>query len=466
MGHGNFMEGDQDQQSDGFLDIPHARQLNFYNRWQYDSGRRLESQLGWRLVHDERIGGQTGKGLAPGTEPYRTDVVNRRAEVFGKLGIVFPEKPAKSIGNILQLTGHELDSKFGVRTYQAVQRTLFVQSIIQNTFPSAEHQYKVGLNYRRDYWWERVDSSERVINESVPGIFAEYTYNHIDKFSMVAGGRADLHNSYGMIWTPRLHLRYNFTPDFLLRISAGSSFRVPNLYADNISIFASSRRVVVLDSILPERAWNFGFNSTYRFKWMEREGSVNFDAYRTQFVNQLVVDRVTSYDEVSFYNLSGESYANSFQLSVDYEIVPRLDVRLAAKKDDVRVTYDGSLQVKPLVPQDRFLLNIGWQSPNEHWRIDYTLVREGVKRLLPTYPDPDFTTEGNYSPVFYTMNLQLTKVFRKFELYGGSENLLNYYQLHPVVNAQNPFGTEFDATNVWGPLDGRRIYLGLRMSVR
>jgi outer membrane receptor for ferrienterochelin and colicin len=466
MGHGNLMEGNQDQQKDGFLDIPHARQLNFYNRWQHHNGRRLESQLGWRLIHDERQGGQTGFTLMPGQVPYHTNVLNRRAEIFGKLGIIFPERPSLSIGNIVQFTAHDLDATFGIRGYDAQQRTLFMQSILQNTFRSADHGYKVGINYRRDRWDEMADSSLRTVDESVPGIFAEYTYNRTDRFSMVAGGRADLHNIYGWIWTPRLHLRYSFTPDLLIRLSAGNSFRVPNLYADNISVFASSRRLVVGDSIRPERAWNFGANATWKFRLKEREGSVNLDAYRTVFVDQLVVDRVTAVNEVSFYNLNGSSFANSFQVAVDHELLPRLDVRLAAKMEDVKVTYNNSLQRKPLVPRDRFLLNLAWNSRNEHWRVDYTVVREGSKRLIPTFYDPEIGEEAAVSPVFYTMNLQLTKVFRRFELYGGSENVLNYIQQHPIVNAKDPFGTEFDATNVWAPLDGRRIYLGVRWSVR
>jgi outer membrane receptor for ferrienterochelin and colicins len=466
MAHGNYMEGNQDRQDDGFLDIPHARQLNFYNRWQYNSGKRLESQLGWRLIHDERQGGQFSKGGHSHSELYTTDVINRRGEIFGKLGIVYPENPDKSIGNIAQFTVHQLDSRFGKIDYDASQRTLFLQSIYQNSFYSCSHKYKIGLNYRYDRWVETIDSVDRVTLESVPGVFLEYTYNYFDELSVVVGNRLDYHNTYSWIYTPRLHARYNFTDDLLIRITAGSSFRVPNIYSDNLSMLASSRQIIIGNDIQPERAWNYGFNATWRFVWKERGGAVNFDAYRTEFSSQLVVDRVTDYSKVFLYNLNGNSYSNSAQLSLDYEFIEGATFRLAYKMDDVRVTYNDSLQVKPLVPRNKFLFNIGYQTPDEHWRFDYTLVREGRKRLLPTFPDPLVDSDLEESPVFFTMNLQITKQFRRFEVYAGSENLLNYLQEFPIVNADNPFGPSFDATNIWGPIDGRRIYAGLRYTIR
>ncbi|MFM7217361.1 MAG: TonB-dependent receptor domain-containing protein [Bacteroidota bacterium] len=465
MGHGNYMEGMQDQQDDGFLDIPHARQLNFYNRWQYDSGKKLESQIGARFVYDRRSGGQYASHHSGSSQGlYLTDVLNRRAELFGKLGILFPDHLGRSIGNILQGTFHDLNSSFGLRTYNAQEKTLYAQSLFEDQLGAANKRYMIGVGYRYDAWNESVDdTSYRSVVESVPGVLAEYTYEYIDKFSIVAGSRLDHHNLYGLIYTPRLHMRYNFTPDFIVRLSGGRSFRVPNLYADNISIFASSRSVQVLEDAMPERAWNYGFNVIRKFEINGRPGSVNLDAYRTEFMDQLVVDRVTSFDKVLIYNLKGVSYSNSAQLAFNWEAVERLDLRLAYKLDDVRTTYSGSLQRKPLVPRDRVLFNLAYRTGNEHWRFDYTLVREGVKRLLPTYSDPVIPELGEYSPVFYTMNLQVTKVFRSFEVYFGSENLLNYIQEYPIVNANDPFGSEFDATNVWAPLDGRRIYAGLRL---
>jgi len=64
------------------------------------------------------------------------------------------------------------------------------------------------------------------------------------------------------------------------------------------------------------------------------------------------------------------------------------------------------------------------------------------------------------------MNSQITYVLKKIEVYGGVENLLDYRQLHPIINANQPFSNSFDATQVWGPIEGRRVYAGLRYTLK
>jgi hypothetical protein len=63
------------------------------------------------------------------------------------------------------------------------------------------------------------------------------------------------------------------------------------------------------------------------------------------------------------------------------------------------------------------------------------------------------------------MNAQITKYFRYWNIYLGAENLTDFKQLNPVTGANDPFGPNFDATNVWGPVKGRRVYLGLRFNL-
>jgi hypothetical protein len=64
------------------------------------------------------------------------------------------------------------------------------------------------------------------------------------------------------------------------------------------------------------------------------------------------------------------------------------------------------------------------------------------------------------------MNAQVTRVFKKWEIYAGAENLTGFTQDNPIVSAENPFSSTFDATNVWGPIMGRKIYAGIRYSIK
>ncbi|HRH67492.1 MAG TPA: TonB-dependent receptor, partial [Bacteroidia bacterium] len=412
--HGNYMDRNIDRNKDGFLDMMHNKQFNVYNRWNYHSGKKLESQLGVRFLADKREGGQLHSIVNPGPHPhpYLTSIETRRLEVYGKLGFVFPETPFKSIGNIVQATVHDMNSSFGLKSYNATQKTFYFQSIYQNILWKSEHQYKAGVAFRYEdleqtYNYAQVPLAE----EAVPGIFFEYTYNHVDRLTLVAGLREDYHQKYGWVFTPRFHGKYNFTDNFLVRLSTGKSFRVPYLYADNISSFASSRDMLVREEIQPEKAWNYGINLTWKFEVNHREGSFSADFYRTDFMNQLVMDSYSDSSRILFYNLNGDSYSNSFQVMLNYELIENLGIRLAYKLDDVKSTYNGILEQKPLVSREKALANISFETKNEHWRFDYTLVWDGPKKLETTFTDPEAGSLPSFSPDFFIMHFQVTKVF-------------------------------------------------------
>lgn len=467
MTHASYMDRDVDGNGDGFMDMPHSKQVNLYNRWQYQGGKKTESQLGIKFLVDEKEGGQIHASELTGTHPYayRTLIRTMRAEAFGKLGFVYANKPFKSIGNIVQVTYHDMNSSFGMKSYVATQKTLYVQSIYQNILWKSNQQYKFGVTYRYDQLDQSVQSVPANTDESVPGIFAEYTYNHLDKLTLIAGAREDFHKKYGWEFTPRFHGKYNFSDNFLTRISGGRSFRIPYLYAENLSVFASSKTLRFNEMILPERAWNYGLNFTWKFLLNQREGSLAVDFYRTDFINQAVMDAYSDSSFITFYNLKGKSYANSFQIMFNYEVLERLNLRLAYKLDDVMSTYQGKLEEKPLVSRVKALVNLAYQTGNEHWKFDYTAVLDGPKKLETTYTDAAYGRTPEFSPQFLVMHLQVTKVFRRFEVYAGSENLLDYRQEHPIVNPSDPFGNAFDAINIWGPIEGRRIYAGLRYQI-
>ena len=170
--------------------------------------------------------------------------------------------------------------------------------------------------------------------------------------------------------------------------------------------------------------------------------------------------------QVVFYNLEGESYSNSFQGQVDYELVKRFDVRLAYRWFDVKTTYDGDLRLKPLLSRHRFFINLAYES-RKYWKVDYTMNWQGKKRIPDTYNNPEPYRLSEYSPGFPVMNLQVSKTWlEKLNVYVGVENLLNYTQKDPILASEDPFGPYFDSSMAWGPIFGRNIYAGIRYSIK
>lgn len=469
--HGQTQQAEHDRQDDGFLDMPKSEVLNLYNRWYYHSGKRIEGQIGIRALVENRLGGQVGfnedTDLGNSTK-YGVQVKNKRIEVYTKTGLVFPETPWKSMGLILQGTYHDLDSYFGDRIFDGTQKGFYGSAMILSILGNTNHKYKAGLDLRYDEISQSYNGEYFPREEIVPGAYLEYTMDHEERFGAVAGIRMDHHNSFGWFATPRLHLKYNITPEFILRATGGRSFRTANIFADNLSKLATYREFSVLESPDPEVAWNYGANATYRFRLDYREGSVSADYYITQFQNQVVVDLYSSPDLIEIYNLQGDSYSRSFQLAVNYEILKRVDLRIAWKTDDVMVSYRNEELRKPLVPRQRGLLNIAYTTRNEHYLFDLTIQYEGARDLgIYRYRDySDAQVQNGRSPEFWIVNSQVTRILGDWQIYAGAENLFDFTQEKVIFGSEDPFGAEFDATNVWGPVMGRNIYIGIRYNLK
>ena len=150
---------------------------------------------------------------------------------------------------------------------------------------------------------------------------------------------------------------------------------------------------------------------------------------------------------------------------MDYELIPRLDVRLAYRFFDVQSTYDGVQLKKPLISSHRAFANFAYETKNK-WIFDYTISVNGEKRIPNTSTNPIEHQLPEYSPVFWIMNGQVTKKWKgNFEVYVGVENATNFRQENPIIANNDPNGQFFDASQIWGPIFGRNIYIGMRYKI-
>jgi hypothetical protein len=281
----------------------------------------------------------------------------------------------------------------------------------------------------------------------------------------------------GVFATPRLHLKYNPWEKGVLRASIGRGKRPANIFAENQTLFASSRTFEVqnaggrLYGLDPEIAWNYGISFMQGFNLFGRNGDLTADFYRTNFQNQVVVDIMESPQSVIFHNLEGTSYANSFQLEFNYELAHHLELRTAYKYYDIKTNYlSGNFQ-RPLQAQHRFFGNLGYEThildKGQQWKFDFTYNWIGQQQLPYTGSNPVEYRLPNQSPAYSLMNAQITRTFSgTFEVYAGGENIGNYTQTTAIVDAQNPFGPYFDAGMLYAPVFGQMYYAGLRFKIK
>lgn len=466
-----------DQNSDGFMDQPIDRQLVMANRWFWFSPNGWEFQAGIKGVSTHNLGGQlnyeSGKQQTVG-HPWGYELSLDRMEFWSKLGHVFKNKPATSFGWQLSGVLHHQTAQYGARNYNADEQSIYSNFIYQTIINNTNHVLKLGSSTLLDAYSEQYQGKTFKRREIVPGLFTEYAFTLGEQFNLVAGLRADYHNLFGAFVTPRLHLRYAPFKNSALRASFGRAQRTANFLSEQMGNMASNRifQFQSQDSnasyaFQPEVAWNTGINFTQKFMLNYRDGSVSIDYYYTNFDNQVVVD-LEDPKFVKLYNLKGNSFANSFQIQLDYELIRKLDIRFAYRWFDVRTSYGGQLKEKPLIPAHRAFANVGYETKN-NWKFDYTVQWIGNKRVPILNDDHlvDVVKEGFYSPSYWQMNAQVSKGWKnQIEFYLGIENIENIMMHHPVVMSAHPFSSGFDASMPWGPIMGRNIYVGMRMKLK
>ena len=465
-----------DFNKDGFRDLPTGNTVSLVNRYKFDNSKGTLVQFGFKVLNDKRTGGEVGFDPASDkntTNRYGLGINTERYEGFAKIGYVFPEKKYKSLG--LQVAGisHRQDSYFGLTGYNAKQQTVYSNFIYQSIIGTTIHKFRAGLSFLYDRYDEDFKLNNYRRTEIVPGIFGEYTYTPNTKFSAVVGLRADHNSLFGFFVTPRLNIRYEPVTGTTIRASLGRGQRTANIFAENTSVFVSARQVNILTAapgkaygLDPEVAWNKGVSIDQKFKLFGNDASAALDYFRNDFSNQVVVDMEDA-RSVKYYNLQGRSFSNSFQAELNVEPVKKFELRLAYRYFDVRSTYSGQLKERPLVARNRAFLNLAYAVSG--FKFDYTITYNGKKRLPDTQANIPAYQLPVYSPDFVLMNAQVSKTVGKkypLDLYVGVENLANYFQKSVVLAADQPFSPYFDASMIWGPVNGRMFYAGVRFKIK
>jgi outer membrane receptor for ferrienterochelin and colicins len=470
--HGSFVKNKWDMNDDNFYDMPNRQQLNAMYRHQYD-GPKGCFQINAQALTDSRLSGQI-RPLEGQNRSFEVNQRNDRGEIwakYGKEGI--GGKAYQQIGNMASASWHQTNSAFGPNIWQANQMSIYWQSLFQSIIGTTDHKYVIAPSVQYDVIAEKVNEKILDRKELVPGAMMEYTYNRpnlelgIPDLTLVLGARMDYNTRFDrLMFTPRMSAKYNFTTETVARLSAGRGFRSPNLMAENISLLASNRAFQFASDLQLEEAWNYGVNFTHNFKIARKNGSFAVDLYRTDFVQQILVDVDQSPLAVYFYNVDGPSFSNSAMAVLQYNFFGGFEAKVVGKWQDVRTTYsDGVLRRAPLTPQFRGLATVDYTTPNKKWSINLRTQVVGPQRLPDNSQVPHELIHGfpAESPVYVILSGQITRVLSpEMELYFGGENLTNYQQHAAIIAANDPSSAYFNGSQLWAPMSGIVVSLGFR----
>ena len=503
-----------DHNHDGFRDLPRSAQFNVANKWLYAADNGTQVRWGWKFVQESRLGGMLDyrntdamreamfrdwDWQTEGTRMplYGSHIRNRNANGYFKVGMpvgpsVYDEaeqdEMRSNLAFVADFDHFDEEAYFGLNDYSGNQNSLAL-NLMYNHYFTYRSSLNVGVQAHLDYYRETLGNDTPWLGNDTPwlgsdraydfgrdeeevGAYAEYTYAVRDKFSVVAGLRGDYNAFYDRFFlTPRGHVKWNVTPSTTLRASAGLGYRSTNVITDNIGMLATGRELVIpalgdLDRL--EKALTLGGSLTQTFGLVNPgDATLSFDYFRTQFCNSVVVDQEYDAQTIRVYDSDGRSFTDTYQIDFSWTPVERLDIFATFRYTDSRMTIDRpdgttARVERPLVSEYKTLLNIQYATKFRRWVFDATAQLNGPARIPTQTGD---LADSRYSPRYPMFYAQVSRKVGKFDIYVGCENIADYRQEDPILNAANPYDYKFNSMNVWGPLMGRKFYAGLRFNL-
>lgn len=464
-----------DMNEDGFRDEPLKKSYIVSNRWLYIANSGVQVRFGYKLIWDNRVGGQIGYDpkAEQSLDIWGSKIINKGSDIFLKLGIPLNSDNSRNLALVSSYDFYDLNSTFGMKSYKGKQNSLMFNLIYQDE-SLQKSKFVFGLSGVRDLFDEKlVDFFYKNGSYNSPhydlgrsennfALYGEHTYkSDQDKLTVVSGVRFEHNNLFGNIFAPRFNVKYSFTPKLVFRGTAGRGVRSSNLISDNFGVLSTSREIVFDLNKAREDAWTYGLSFTSYFKAGYGENSyLSVEYFYTNFNKQVVADQEFIQNTVKFYMVNGNSFAKTVQVDLSLEPVQRFTINTTFKYVDSKILLESQGYVdRALNSKYKGVINLQYATKMNKWTLDFTTQFNGPARL------PAFLGYNKHSPSYTMLYAQVTRRLKDLDVYIGGENLTNFKQSYPIVGYQDPYSNSFNASAVWGPIMGIRFYGGIRFTL-
>lgn len=469
-----------DKNNDNFTDLTLQDRISVFQKWNFTRKSNKLFSIAGRYFYEDRWGGEMNwnKSYRGGDEVYGESIYTNRYELMGTYELPVSEKMFFSFS----YADHYQNSVYGNTPYMAKQQVGFGQLTWDKKL--GKHDMLFGAAFRYTSYDDNTPATNEKDVTTMPGFFAQDEISFNTKHSILLGARYDYNNNHGSIFTPRVAYRYKANTGDVIRLNAGTGFRVVNLFTEDHAALSGSRDVIVLEDLKPEKSYNV--NLSYLKQWYFGSNVLQLEAstWYTYFTNAILPDYDTNPNQIIYDNLNGHATSKGISANVDLILGNGLKFILGGTLMDVSTEEEGVKQRQMLTERFSSTWAISYTIPSINLDIDYTGNLYGPMRLpLVSEWDP----RPEYSETYSLQNIQLTyKGFKNFQIYGGVKNLLNWtpsknvpflisrsndpfdknVQFDPNGNAMrtpdNPYGLVFDPSYVYAANQGIRTFLGVR----
>lgn len=483
-----------DKNNDNFTDMTLQDRISVFQKWNFDRREDRVFNLAGRYMYEDRWGGdmQWNKTFRGGDSIYGESIYTNRWELLGSYQLPVKEKMMLSVS----YNNHDQNSRYGTTIYNARQHIAFAQLTWDKKI--GKNDLLAGAALRYTFYDDNTPAtatpdSMNLKNQPqktwLPGIFIQDEISVTEKQKLLLGFRYDHNTFHCNIYTPRLAWKWTINNKNILRLNAGTGFRVVNLFTEDHAALTGARTVEIKNELKPERSYNANIN--YIKKIYAKNGTfigLDVSAFYTYFNNRITADYDTDPNRIIYDNLSGYAESKGISLNMDLAFNSGLKIIAGGTLMENTLTENGITAQQILTENFTGVWAVSYKIKKLNLALDYTGNIYSPMRLpLLGNMDP----RRPKSPWWSIQNIQLLYTgCKNIEIYGGVKNLLNWTpnKGNPFIIARtndpfdkqvqfggngqviatsnNPYALTFDPTYVYGPNQGARAFLGVRFSIK
>lgn len=335
--------------------------------------------------------------------------------------------------------------------------------------------FTAGMEYSQDNLEDNMWGYGRFTDQTVR-IGSAYLQNEWknDKWSFLLGGRLDKHNLIdGIIFSPRVNLRYNPLRNVNLRASYSYGFRAPqafdeDLHIDNVGGIVSMIRLA--DGLRVEKSQSVSLSADMYHTWGEWQGNLLVEGFFTDLSDVFALTEIGVEDGVLIKERRNESGAHVWGGNLEGKIAYGSLWQFQAGVTLQRSRYKDAHAWSENVPATRQMLRspdfYGYfvTSCNPYRGFSLSLSGTYTGSMLVEhhagYISVDRTekTKG-----FMDVNAKMLYDFSiwkniKLQVNAGVQNIFNAFQ--------NDFdkGADRDSGYIYGPSSPRCFFMGVKLS--
>lgn len=461
--HSSFRNMKMDSNSDDFMDMPTFKAYNLMQKFQFFIDN-FEINSGFHYFSDTKNGGTIN------TQTFKYSSNNEFFSIFSKIGYIWSDGE-NSTGFQFQFSKYQNNSQYGVKDYQGNMKSLYFNLINNVEVLHDNLKLNFGVSALLDNYDEKFTNQIYKRDDYTYGAFVEAVGNWDKNFNYIIGLRYDRHNFYKDFIIPKMHFRYQFNDDLVIRAGYGEGFRIVNLFTEYNQSFVSNKTIILSQKnnygygLGYDKTSNIGASISYDFIFNYYDANLTIDYFHTKFSSATVMD-LTDPSKIIFTNIKNGIYTNSYQAELSFVPFLRIETKLSYRYLDVQQKIGNLYQQKYLIPKHRALLSMSYSTDktfNSKYSMQYDVnIKYFGKKKLPANA---INQLKKYSPDFTLLNAQITLNYKNMQFYIGGENLTDFRQKNPIIDYQNPNSPNFDASIIWGPIFGRMMYVGIRYNI-